>query len=122
MPLPKAIKLKSLEDLVNIVVSAQIPLVHHLIVNDKHVYFLPFLSLGNVGIIYYLVTQQPLEGKFIVYNKFNGKISIEKEYKGGDTRLTHVPIIEVIDQNAFSHKIFHIKKEKKKKKKKKEEK
>ncbi|RLF04920.1 MAG: hypothetical protein DRJ64_06245 [Thermoprotei archaeon] len=119
MPITKAIKLKSLEDLVNIIVAAQIPLVHHLVIEDKHIYFLPFIGLGNVGIIYYLETSQPLDGKYIVYNKFNGKISVEKEYKGGDTRLTHVPIVEVIDQNAFSRKTFRIEKKKKKKKEKK---
>ena len=114
MPELKRIKLKSFEDLVNIVIAAQIPLIHHMVVDERHIYFLPFVGLGDIGIIYYLETNEPLKGKYIVYNKFDGKISFSDKINS-DARLTFVPIIEVADQNAFSRKLFEEGKKKKKK-------
>jgi len=117
MPELKKIKLRSFEDLVNIVIATQIPLVHHIALNEKHVYFLPFVGLGDFGIIYYFETNEPLKGKYIVYNKLDGKITLSSKINS-DARLTFVPIIEVAEQNAFSLKIFESKKKKEKKKKK----
>jgi len=116
MPELKRIKLKSFEDLVNIVVATQMPLVHHIALNERHVYFLPFIGMSDFGILYYFETNEPLKGKYIVYNKLDGKISLSEKIEN-DARLTFVPIIEVAEQNAFSSKIFESKKRKEKKKK-----
>lgn len=119
MPEPKVIKVKSMEDLVNIIVAAQVPLVHHLEIENRHIYFLPFIGVGDLGMMYYIERKEPLKGKYIVYNKFNGEIDTSNKVSS-DARLTYVPIIEVESQNAFSRKLFKVKGKKKKKKKKKD--
>ena len=112
---PKYIRLKRVEDLVNIVITAQMPLIHHLEYDGHHVYFIPFLPFADTGVIYYVLSDRPLPGRFVVYNKFNGSISFSN-FLRGDTKLTFIPIVEVVDQNVFSPKDLVPKAVRKKKK------
>ncbi len=114
---PKYIRLKTLDDLVNVVVSSQVPVIHHLEYDGEHVYFIPFLPFSDTSVIYYVLLDKPLPGRFVVYNKFDGTISFSDSIEG-DTKLTFIPIIEVADQNVFSPKGLVPKSNKKKKKKK----
>jgi len=112
---PKYIRLKRIEDLVNIVITAQMPLIHHLEYDGHHVYFIPFLPFADTGVIYYVLYDRPLPGRFVVYNKFDGSVFFSN-FLRGDTRLTFVPIVEVADQNVFSLKDLVPKAVRKKKK------
>ncbi len=107
------VKLKSVEDLIHAVVTAQAPLIHHIVYDDQHVYFVAFMPLTDASVIYYVMLDKPLPGKFAVYDKFNGSITFSDTLRG-DTKRTFIPIIEVVEQNVFSMKGL-VKKKKKKK-------
>ncbi len=111
MPL-RSIKLKRIEDLVNIAIASQIPVVHHLEIDRRHVYFVPLVGFSEISLIYYLELPEPVKGRYIVYNKFTGEISFSDKIVS-DSRLSFLPIVEVEEQNAFSTRLFSQKKKKK---------
>jgi len=109
----KYIKLKSLEDLTLVAISLQTPLIHYINFRSKHVYFIPFIMTGDSGILYFYESGRPIKSKYILYNKFDGSISLSERLIG-DTRLTFIPIVEVTEQNIIPSKIFEGKGGKKK--------
>ncbi len=106
MARPKTVKLKSLEDLIHVLSVAQIPLLHHVKVNSKHVYFVPIGVLGGVEIVYYVESNYPLSGRFVYYNTYTGDVTVS-DYVTSDTRVMVVPIVEVEKHNLFQEKIFY---------------
>lgn len=101
----KVMKLRSIKDLVNVAISAQIPLVHHAVIGERHVYFVPYMAAGDSSIIYYVESDNPIEYKYLVYNNFDGSISFENRIRN-DARLSFIPIVEVEEQNLLPEKMF----------------
>ncbi len=121
-PRPKTVKLKGLEDLIHVLSVAQMPLLHHVAVDSRHVYFVPVGMIGDVEIVYYVESHYPLQKRFILYNTFTGEVRLS-DYATSDSRIMVVPIVEVERHNLFQEKIFFNddKKSKKKKERQKEE-
>lgn len=115
MPHPKTVKLKGLEDLIHVLTIAQMPILHHVAIDSKHVYFVPVSMLGDIEIVYYVESPRPLKGRFILYNTYTGKVEVS-DHATSDSRITVVPIVEVEKHNLFQEKIFLEEKERKKKK------
>ncbi|RLE60768.1 MAG: hypothetical protein DRJ35_02390 [Thermoprotei archaeon] len=105
MSKPKTVKLKYIEDLIHVLNVAQLPIVHHVSVDSRHIYFIPVGMLGDIGIIYYIELEKPLSGKFILYNTFTGEIRSSSVWTS-DSRYMVVPIVEVEKHNLFAEKIF----------------
>lgn len=105
MSKPKTVKLKYIEDLIHVLNVAQLPIVHHVSVDSRHIYFIPIGMLGDIGIIYYIELEKPLSGKFILYNTFTGEIRSSSVWTS-DSRYMVVPIVEVEKHNLFAEKIF----------------
>lgn len=105
MPRPKVVKLKYIEDLIHVLNVSQLPVIHHLSVDSRHVYFITVGMPGDVGIIYYVTREKPLLGKFILYNSFTGEIKTSSVWTS-DSRYMVVPVVEVEKHNLFTEKIF----------------
>ncbi len=103
--IPKFIKLRDIKDLVNIVVTTQIPLIHHARIRGRHVYFVPFLPVGDSSIIYYVEREEPIKGSYLIYNNFDGSITYSDRILN-DAKLSFIPVIEVEEQNILPEKIF----------------
>ncbi len=105
MTSPKTVKLKDIEDLIHVLNVAQLPLLHHVSVDSRHIYFIPMGIIGDVSIVYYVELEKPLTGKFILYNTFTGEIRPSSSWTS-DSRYMVVPIVEVEEHNLFAEKIF----------------
>lgn len=103
----RMIKLKKLEDLVHVLNTAQIPVVHHMSLDSRQIYFIPFILGADSSIIYFYENEKMLSGKFLLFNNFTGEITVSDKWTS-DTRYTVIPIIEVDWQNVFPEKqILH---------------
>jgi len=91
--------------LVNIAVAAQISIIHHAKIKERHVYFIPFLPVGDSSIIYYVEFDEPLDCSYLIYNNFDGSISYSDKIRN-DAKLLFIPIIEVVEQNILPEKLF----------------
>ncbi|HDJ97330.1 MAG: hypothetical protein DRJ55_06470 [Thermoprotei archaeon] len=118
MPSIKRLRLKSLEDLVIAAVSLQIPVINYIELDGYHVYFISPFPYSDTGIVYYYVSKNAVEARYVKYNKFTGSVSFSNGVQG-DTRSTYIPILTIEEQNLFSTKDLLGKIDKKKKKKKK---
>ncbi len=105
----KVMKLRSIKDLVNVAISAQVPLIHHAVIRGRHVYFIPYMAVGDSSIVYYVESDSPIKYKYLVYNNFDGSVSFENRIKN-DARLSFIPIVEVEEQNLLPEKMFKLSK------------
>lgn len=101
----KAIRLKSLRDLVHVLTVSQVPLVHHVSLDGVHVYFVPMAISGDFSVIYFYASETPLDGGFLAFNNFTGEVIVAKEWLS-DTKYTVIPIVEVDSQNVFPEKLL----------------
>ena len=99
----RLIRLKRLEDLVHVLNVVQVPIVHHLALDSRHIYFIPFFLSTDSSIIYFYENERRLEGKFLLFNNFTGEVDITDKWTS-DTRFTIIPIIDVEYQNVFPEK------------------
>ncbi len=105
MALIKAIRLRSLRDLVHVLSVSQVPLVHHISLDSVHVYFVPMVIAGDSSVIYFYVSEAPLNGAFLAFNNFTGEVLVSERWLS-DTRYTVIPIVEVDSQNLFPEKLL----------------
>jgi len=96
-------RLKRLEDLIHVLNVVQVPVVHHLSLDSRHIYFVPFILSSDSSIIYFYENERRLEGKFLLFNNFTGEVDITDKWVS-DTRFTIIPIIDVEWQNVFPEK------------------
>lgn len=99
----RLIRLKRLEDLIHVLNVVQVPIVHHLTLDSRHIYFIPFFLSTDSSIIYFYENERRLEGKFLLFNNFTGEVDITDKWIS-DTRFTIIPIIDVEYQNVFPEK------------------
>jgi hypothetical protein len=99
----RMIRLKRLEDLIHVLNVVQVPIVHHLALDSRHIYFIPFFLSTDSSIIYFYENERRLEGKFLLFNNFTGEVDITDKWTS-DTRFTIIPIIDVEYQNVFPEK------------------
>jgi len=99
----RLIRLKRLEDLIHVLNVVQVPIVHHLALDSRHIYFIPFFLSTDSSIIYFYENERRLEGKFLLFNNFTGEVDITDKWIS-DTRFTIIPIIDVEYQNVFPEK------------------
>lgn len=101
----KAIRLRSIRDLVHVISISQIPLVHHIGLDGVHVYFVPIAISSDSSVIYFYASENPLKGNFLLFNNFTGEVVVSEQWVS-DSKHTVIPIIEVDSQNVFSEKVL----------------
>ena len=115
MAKPYLIRVKSLQDLVNVAIAAQVFILHHVELNGKHVYYLPFPSYDS-HIIYYYESNEEVKGRYILFNKFTGSMEVS-DWMSGDSRVLVIPVVEVLEQDVLPKNVGKKSKKEKKRKK-----
>ncbi|RLI24995.1 MAG: hypothetical protein DRO52_04720 [Candidatus Hecatellales archaeon] len=94
------VRFSSLEDMVRLVALSPTPFLQHAEVGGKHVYFFHSTSLLGRPVIYYTVTSEKLEKKYVVYNKFRDTISFSEKLEANGQSI-YIPILEVESTNLL---------------------
>ncbi|MEM0118889.1 MAG: hypothetical protein QXJ38_00630 [Thermofilaceae archaeon] len=115
---PYLVRVKSVEDLVNIAVAAQLFIVHRVNVDARSVLYVPFPAYDAVS-IYYCETEGVIAGKYLLFNRFTGEVQVSESYVN-DSKYIVIPIVEVLEQEILPKELLEKSRQKKGKKKLKE--
>lgn len=118
MAKPYLVKVKSIEDLVNIAVAAQLFIVHRVNVDASSIFYVPFPAYDAVS-IYYCETESEVAGKYLLFNRFTGEVQVSESYVN-DSKYVVIPVVEVLEQEILPKELLERSSKKKGKKKKKE--
>jgi hypothetical protein len=92
-------KFKTFEDLVRFVANSQIPFIYHTTVKGKTIYFVHVILLE--GMVYYVEQEEPIKGKYVIYNRFRDQVSFTDKLEMDPQKAT-LPILEVEMTSVFS--------------------
>ncbi|MCS7105185.1 MAG: hypothetical protein NZ954_06450 [Thermofilaceae archaeon] len=104
MAKPHTIKVKSMLDLANVAVAAQISLVHRLNIDSKSIFYIPFPNYDSIAIYYYETEGQP-KGRYLLFNRFTGEVQLSENYVN-DSKYVLIPIVEVEEQEVLPKEIL----------------
>jgi len=114
---PYLIKVKGVEDLVNVAMTTQIFVVHRISVDSgKSIYYVSLPSYDSLA-IYYCEVKDGSSGKYFLFNRFTGEVQISDRYVD-DSKYIVIPIVEVVEQEIIPKEIIEKSSSKKKGKKK----
>jgi hypothetical protein len=96
----KFVQLKTIKDLVMLVASSPATNVIQHLDNNGHIYFVIGGTLSEVFM--YLVKQdEPIDGSFINYNIYSGKISSSLKISS-EPNMNNFPVIEIENQDLIT--------------------
>lgn len=107
------VQLKRIEDLVRLAALSITPMVQHITLENKHVYFIQSVPLLGRPIVYFFEGKEKIDKNFIIYNRFNDGITYSDKLST-DGQSVSIPIIEIEKTNLFEE-LLKIKKEKEEK-------
>jgi len=113
---PYLVRVKELRDLVSVAVASQVYLLHHVELDGRHIYYVPFPAY-DTHIIYYYESRGKVKGRYVLLNKFTGDVALSDKM-ANDNRVMVIPVVEVVEQDLLPKELAK-KKEKGKKSKKK---
>lgn len=98
----KYVQLVNTDDLLTLMInSMRPPPLHHVAIKKKHVYFLPAsMGLGQ-SVVYFAISDQKIEKRYIIYDTINDRIEYSDKISNKPTSKSF-PVIEVKDQNILS--------------------
>ncbi len=98
----KYIQLIDVDNLLTLMInSMRAPPLHHMSIKKKHVYFLPAsIGLGE-SVVYFAVSDQKIDKKYVIYDTINDRIEYSDKISSKPTSKSF-PVIEVEDQNILS--------------------
>lgn len=102
-PMPgevKYVRLKSLEDLVKIVVASPMSFIQHYFDGKDHFYFINVLFAGGGALIYFVKAKEGVDRKYIIFDPIRGRI-IFSDSISTDANARTIPLIEVEGQNVL---------------------
>jgi hypothetical protein len=112
---PYMVKVKGVDDLVNVAVGAQVLLVHRTSAHSKTILFVPFPSYDSLA-IYYCEVEGAFKGRYFLLNRFTGDVQVSESYVN-DSKFVVVPIVDVVEQELLPKEFMEKYKVKTKKKK-----
>ena len=96
----KFVQLKTIKDLVMLVVSSPATNVIQHLKNKGHIYFVIGGTLSEVFM--YLVKQdEPVDGSFITYNSYSGEIGSRQKISS-EPNMNSFPVIEIENQDLIT--------------------
>ena len=96
----KYIQLRSLEDLVKIVVASPMSFIQHYFDGRYHFYFLNVLFAGGGALIYFVKSEEGIDKKYIIFDSIRGRILFSDSIST-DANARTIPLIEVERQNVL---------------------
>jgi len=112
---PYMVKVRGVDDLVNVALAAQVLLVHRTSVHSKSILFVPFPSYDSLA-IYYCDVEGAFKGSYFLLNRFTGDVQVSESYVN-DSKSIVVPIVDVVEQDLLPKEFMEKYKVKTKKKK-----
>ena len=101
----KFVQLRSMRDLVMLVASSPaVNVIQHLSLGSTHLYFVIAGTLREM-FIYFVKTDERVEGSFIIYNTYTGEISYSDRLRV-EPNLTSIPIVEIENQNLLPQELL----------------
>lgn len=94
------VQLKRIEDLVRLTALSITPMVQHITLEDKHIYFVQSVPLLGRPVIYFFEGKEKIDKNFIIYNRFNDEITYSDKLST-DGQSVSIPIIEIERTNLF---------------------
>ena len=88
------------EDLVRLVAFSATPFLQHAEIEGKHVYFFHSSLLTGKPVIYYVLLENRVESKYVVYNRFSDSLSFSDKMEA-DGQSVYIPILEVERTNLL---------------------
>lgn len=116
MAKPYLVKVRGIEDLVNIAVAAQLFIVHRVNIDSSSIFYVPFPAYDAVS-IYYCETEGEVGGKYLLFNRFTGEVQVSESYVN-DSKYIVIPIVEVLEQEILPKDLLERSKQKQRGKKK----
>lgn len=101
----KYVKLKDINNLIMIVAGSPTAFIQHFVFKEKHVYFVNVIFHTGGSLVYYVILDKKLNNKYITFNKVNGKIDFQDDFKL-DVNLAFIPIIEIEEQNILPSELL----------------
>ncbi len=92
-------KFKTFDDLVRFIANSQIPFICHATVNGKALYFVHIILIE--GFVYYAELDEPVKGRYAVYNRFKDEVSVTDKLEVETQKVT-LPFLEVESASVFS--------------------
>lgn len=91
----KYIQLANMDNLLTLLInSMRPPPLHHIAVKKKHVYFIPAsIGLGQ-SVVYFAISDQKMDKKYIIYDTINDRIEYSDKISNKPTSRSF-PIIEI---------------------------
>ena len=98
----KYIQLANMDNLLTLIInSMRPPPLHYMAIKKKHIYFIPAsIGLGQ-SVVYFAISDQKMDKKYIIYDTINDRIEYSDKISNKPTARSF-PIIEIKDQNILS--------------------
>jgi hypothetical protein len=112
---PYMVKVRGVNDLVNVAVAAQVLLVHRTSIYSKSILYVPFPAYDSLA-IYYCEVEETFRGRYFLFNRFTGDVQVSESYVN-DSKFVVVPIVDVVEQELLPKELVEKYKKKTKKKK-----
>ncbi|MEM2082834.1 MAG: hypothetical protein QXK34_03755 [Candidatus Bathyarchaeia archaeon] len=96
----KYVQLKSLEDLVKIVVASPMSFIQHYFDGSAHFYFINVLFAGGGTLIYFFKAKEGVDKKYIIFDPIRGRILFSDSIST-DANARTIPLIDVERQNVI---------------------
>jgi len=101
----KFVQLKEIRDLVMLVASSPTTnVIQHMIWENKHLYFVVGGTFSQV-FLYFVKLDDPIDGKFIVYNSYSGEIIVSEKFNN-DPNMNSFPVIEIKNQDLLPGEVL----------------
>lgn len=101
----KFVQLRELRDLVMLVASSPpTNVIQHMTWENKHLYFVVGGTLSQV-FLYFIKLDEPIEGKFIIYNSYSGEMGVSEKVNN-DPNMNTFPIIEIKNQDLLPEDVL----------------
>lgn len=112
---PYIVKVRGIDDIVNLALAAQVLLVHRVSANSKSILYIPFPVYNSLA-IYYCVVDEDMKGKYILFNRFTGEVQVSEKYVN-DSKFIVIPIVDITEQELLPKELIKSYSKKKSKKK-----
>jgi len=101
---PYIIKVRSVDDIVNLVLAAQILLIHRVSADSKSILYVQ-LPVYNSLAIYYCMVDENVKGKYVLYNRFTGEVQISEKFVN-NSKLIVIPIVDIMEQEMLPKELI----------------
>lgn len=101
----KFVQLKTIRDIVMLVASSPATnVIQHMESNGEHMYFVIGGTLSEV-FLYFVKTNEALEGSFITYNGYSGSIGFSDKIMH-EPNISSFPVVEIMNQDILSEEVL----------------